>query len=393
MAQAEISQRKAERVRLLHESSQGTPMGTLLRKFWQPIARSATLAKGDARALRILGEDLTLYRGDSGRAFLIGGRCAHRCTVLHTGKVEANQLRCMYHGWRYDGTGRCTEIPAERRPRAEEIRIAGYPLHEYAGMVFAYMGESPSPAFDLPRKDFLEQPGCHINVREAVWDCNWFQQIENSLDAVHVSFVHVWGKVSRYGEEISTAIPQLEYFETSAGIKQVATRSKDNVRVSDWTFPNNNHIVQPGPQKGDPWNHTYVWAVPIDDTRTLRFTLYAFAASATEVARGFAEDPHREFNPADHHAQLFGAHTLPDVSAPEVLSAQDYVALKGQGEIADRMQENLSESDAGIALLRKIFQRELDAIRQGRATKQWKKLAEDVSMPIPGKQMVPGEAH
>ena len=393
MEQADSSPRKADRVKLLHESSSETLMGKLLRKFWQPIARSASVAKGQALTVRILGEDLTLYRGDSGAPYLVGGHCAHRGTVLHTGRVEAEQIRCMYHGWRYDRSGRCTQIPAEKRPRTEEVRIAGYPVHEYSGMVFAYMGQGSAPAFDLPRKDFLEQPGCHMFVREAIWDCNWFQQIENSLDAVHVSFVHVWGKFSRYGEEITTAIPELAYSETTAGIRQVATRSKNNVRISDWTFPNNNHIVQPGPKKGDPWSHTYVWVVPIDDQRTLRFTVYAFAASAAQVARQFADDPHREFNPADHHAQLFGAHTIPDVSAPEVLSAQDYVAQKGQGVIADRMQENLSTSDAGIALLRKIFLRELEAIRRGRSTKQWTKLAEEVHMPIPEGQLLQEEPH
>jgi 5,5'-dehydrodivanillate O-demethylase len=376
-------ERRRDDVKLLHESAAGTLMGKLLRRFWHPIARSALVEPGQARPVRILGEDLTLYRGASGRAYLVGGRCAHRRTTLHTGHVEDDQLRCMYHGWRYDGTGLCTQIPAEKRARTYEVRIAAYPVHEYSGMVFAYMGESPAPPFGLPRKDFLEKPGCHIFVREAIWDCNWFQQIENSLDAVHVSFVHVWGKVSRYGEEISTAIPELAYAETAAGIQQTATRSKSNVRISDWTFPNNNHIVQPGPNKGDPWSHTYVWAVPIDDHRTLRFTVYAFDAAAADVARQFAEDPDREFNPADHAEQLFGAHKVPQVSAPEVLSAQDYVAIRGQGIIADRSRELLSTSDAGIVLLRRVFLRELEAIGSGQPTKQWTKLDNEVHMTIP----------
>ena len=372
-----------EQFKLLHETSPDTPMGKLLRTFWHPVAMSSTLAKGEARALRILGEDLTLYRGASGKPYLVAGRCAHRRTELHTGLVEDDQLRCMYHGWRYDGTGLCTQIPAEKKARAYEIRIAGYPTHEYAGMVFAYLGAAPAPEFQLPRKDFLERPGCHIFVREAIWDCNWFQQIENSLDAVHVSFVHVWGKFSRYGEEISTAIPELSYAETTAGVQQTATRSKNNIRISDWTFPNNNHIVQPGPKKGDPWSHTYVWAVPIDDHRTLRFTVYSFDAAAGDVAREFAKDPHHAFNPADHYEQLFGRHQVPDVSAPEVLSAQDYVAIRGQGVIADRGAETLSTSDAGIVFLRRVFLRELEALSAGRPTKQWTKLATEVHMSKP----------
>jgi phenylpropionate dioxygenase-like ring-hydroxylating dioxygenase large terminal subunit len=109
--------RKVDQFKLLTETGPDTPMGKLLRKFWHPIALGEEVAKGKARAVRVLGEDLTLYRGDSGEPHLIGGRCAHRCTVLHTGVVQGEQIRCMYHGWRYDGTGLCTEIPAEKQPR------------------------------------------------------------------------------------------------------------------------------------------------------------------------------------------------------------------------------------------------------------------------------------
>ena len=386
MEQDELLRQKADRLKLLTETSPDTLMGKLLRKFWQPIAISERLRKGTARALRVLGEDLTLYRGESGQPYLVGGRCAHRCSVLHTGWVQGEQIRCMYHGWRYDGAGQCTEMPAEKQARPDLVRIAGYPVHEYCGLVFAYLGanlgEGPAPAFELPRKDAFEEPGRLIFTREQIWDCNWFQQVENSLDAVHVSFVHVWGKMSRFGEEITTAIPELSYSETSAGIRQVATRSKHNVRVSDWTFPNNNHIVSPGPRKGDPWIHTSVWAVPIDDERTLRLTVSAVPSSDAETDRRIAEDRTREFNPADHYDELFNQHRVPEVSTAQLLTIQDYVAVRGQGIIVDRMNERLGQSDAGIAILRAIFWRELEQIRLGRPTKQWSKLEKAAEMPI-----------
>jgi phenylpropionate dioxygenase-like ring-hydroxylating dioxygenase large terminal subunit len=115
-------ERKIDQLSLLHETSAGTPMGTLLRKFWHPIGLSHDLAPGKACPVRILSEDLTLYRGTSGKAYLVGGRCAHRCTVLHTGWVQGEDIRCMYHGWLYDGTGLCTEIPAEKRARLKPLR-------------------------------------------------------------------------------------------------------------------------------------------------------------------------------------------------------------------------------------------------------------------------------
>ncbi|MDB5729734.1 MAG: iron-sulfur containing oxygenase [Noviherbaspirillum sp.] len=375
--------RRAENLKLLHQTSRDSPMGRLLRSFWQPIARAETVVAGQARAIRVMGEDLTIYRGESGKPYLVGSHCAHRGTVLHTGWVEQDQIRCMYHGWRYDGGGRCTEIPAEKNARSDEIRITSYPLHEYCGLVFAYMGEGMAPEFDLPKKHFLDEPGRHIFAREQVWDCNWFQQVENSLDAVHVSFVHVWGKFSRFGEELTTAIPELKYAETSAGIRQIATRSKNNVRVSDWTFPNNNHVVVPGAKTGDPWSDLTVWAVPIDDGNTMRFTLYSFPASAAEEARRHANAPDRAINPADYCAQLFNQREIPEVGHSQLLSFQDYVALKGQGDIADRAAENLSASDAGIVLLRKICLREMDAIRRGQPTKRWTRLDEKIDLPIP----------
>jgi 5,5'-dehydrodivanillate O-demethylase oxygenase subunit len=367
----------------LHQTAADTPMGKLMRSFWQPIAIAKDLAPGQALPIRVLSEDLTLYRGETGTPFLVGGRCAHRCTVLHTGWVEADRIRCMYHGWQYDGTGQCTQMPAERRPRPEQARIPAYPVHEYAGLIFAYMGPSPVPEFQLPRKDCLEEDRVFLFHRKQVWDCNWFQQIENSLDASHVSFAHVWGKVSRFGQEITTAIPELSYEETSAGIRQVAKRSENNIRVSDWTFPNNNHVVAPGPLKTDPWVHTVVWAVPIDDETTMRFTIGAFPSRGTAEDDRISEAPHRNFDPADHYKELFETHNVPDAGWTQLIATQDYVALRGQGRIVDRSEEMLMQSDLGVATLRRIFLRELEAAQAGKPCKDWRKLAVAAELPIP----------
>lgn len=377
------SLRKVDQFKLLTETGPATLMGRLLRTFWHPIALSAEIATCGARAVRVLGEDLTLYRGESGRLYLIGGRCAHRCTVLHTGVVQGDQIRCMYHGWRYDGTGLCTEIPAEKQPRTRPIRIAGYPVHEYCGLVFAYMGGEPVPEFDLPRKHVLEEKGRHIIAHKSIWDCNWFQHVENSLDAVHVSFAHLWSRAGQFGSSVTASIPDLAYTETSAGIRQVATRPNNNVRISDWTFPNNNHVVAPGPEKSDPWAHISAWPVPVDDTHTLRFVLIAIETTDPEKVRELEPKYDLAYNPADHYDALFHDGVVTGVHEFGLLNAQDYVAVRGQGVICDRSQENLSTSDAGVAFLRRIFLRELEAIRQGRPTKQWSRLHEAADLPPP----------
>src|SRR5215208_1779019 len=144
---------RIDQLNLLHQTSADTLMGKLLRSFWQPIAISDQLSNGTALPVRIMGEDLTLYRGTSGKPSLVDGRCAHRCTVLHTGWVQGDQIRCMYHGWLYDGTGQCLEMPAEKGGRPESVKIKAYPVRDYFGLVFAFMGDGAAPEFDLPRRD------------------------------------------------------------------------------------------------------------------------------------------------------------------------------------------------------------------------------------------------
>lgn len=373
---------RQELLQQLTQTAPGTPMGILLRSFWQPVAVADRLAPGTARALRVLSEDLTLYRGRSGKTFLIGGRCAHRCTVLHTGWVEDDQIRCMYHGWKYDGSGRCTEMPAERTV-LPDVKIEGYPTYEYAGLIFAYMGAGPAPAFELPRKPTLEEPGRLRFIRYQEWDYNFFQGTENSLDASHVSYAHAWGKMSRFADEITQAVPELSYEETSAGIRQTAYRSATNVRISDWTFPNNNHIVSPGPKKGDPWSDNVTWHVAIDDEHTMRFAVTTVPSTDPETDRRFIEDRADDYNAADHYHELFVEHRMPEgIGTQQVIATQDYVALRGQGRIVDRSKERLGQSDAGVAFLRRIFLRELEAIRDGRPIKAWRRLDHAVELPI-----------
>jgi phenylpropionate dioxygenase-like ring-hydroxylating dioxygenase large terminal subunit len=194
--------------------------------FWHPIALSKSLANGKTLLITVLGEEFTLYRGDSGKAFLVGGHCRHRQTLLHTGWVEGDRIRCMYHGWTYDGTGACVERPAEKEKNVPaSCKIPGHAVHEYCGLIFAYIGEGEAPSFDLPRKDALEAEGVVVVATQESWGINWFQQIENSLDATHVSFVHRALRVASFGEAVTNAIPDLSYEETEAGIEQTARRA------------------------------------------------------------------------------------------------------------------------------------------------------------------------
>ena len=373
----------AERLGLLHHTSPATDMGRLLRRFWHPVALSRELRPGKAKACRLLGETMTLYRGESGRPYLVAGHCPHRRTLLHTGWVQGEDIRCIYHGWKFDGAGQCREAPAEGAETAAKIRVPAWPVHEYAGMIFAWPGEGEAPEFSLLRKDVFERPNGLMFARAETWRCNWFQLVENSMDAVHVSFVHRAGLVGNFGAAVSGALPRLEYLETDAGIRQIATRGPGNVRVSDWTFPNCNHIVVPGVGPGDPWIDVGHWNVPNDDETTTRMMIYSIPSTTPEAdARITAYfEEFGDYNPADHHDDLFDRGIYPRDVLLQLTSAQDYVAALGQDAIADRSRERLGKSDAGIVLLRRLCWREMDAIREGRPAKQWTRLPNSAELP------------
>ncbi len=392
MSQVDAGMTIADRLALLHQTGGNTDMGKLLRTFWHPVTLSRELPPGRARACKFLGEALTVYRGESGKPFLVAGHCPHRLTVLHTGWVEGDELRCMYHGWKFNGGGRCTEAPAEGDATAAKIRIVSYPVHEYAGMIFAYLGPLPAPEFSLLRKDVFERPDGLLFARREQWPCNWFQQVENSMDAVHVSFAHRAGIVGNFGKAVTGAVPLLEYIENDAGIRQIATRGPGNVRVSDWTYPNANHIVVPGVHAGDPWIDVGHWIIANDDHTSTRMMIYSIPSTTPEaderIRRYFAE--FGDYNPADHHDELIHEGKYPEDILLQLTSAQDYVAGVGQGVIADRTRERLGKSDVGIALLRRICWREMDAIREGRPTKAWTRLRQSSELPIQNPEAIAG---
>src|ERR671926_500887 len=122
-----------------------TLAGRYLRRFWQPLARAEDVAPGEAKPVRLVGEDFTLYRGEAGTAHVVAYRCAHRGTQLSTGWVEGDCIRCFYHGWKYDQTGQCVEMPAEDPSFPPKVQIASYPTQEYLGIIFAYLGEGEPP--------------------------------------------------------------------------------------------------------------------------------------------------------------------------------------------------------------------------------------------------------
>jgi 5,5'-dehydrodivanillate O-demethylase len=360
----------------------GTLAGRYLRRFWQPVYRAEDLAPGRAVPLRILGEDFTLYRGQSGVPHVIGFRCAHRATQLSTGWVEGDCLRCFYHGWKYDATGQCVEQPAEDAAFTGKVRIPSYPTEEYLGLVFAYLGDAergdtgafrPPP---LPRYRDLEEDGV-LEVSTYVRGCNYFNALENSHDPVHLAFVH---RRSIFTDGGLIGVPEVAAEETAWGVAVHATRPGGGVRTTQFCMPNSIRRNSP-PQDPEEtkWQEAFAWRVPIDDHsyRSFNLDLVHLTGEAAERYRQRARDRAAEAGDdgtVEELAQrvLRGEITIHDIQDhPALVNIQDTVAQVGQGLIPDRARERLGRSDVAILLIRKIWRRELQALAEGRPLKQW----------------------
>jgi 5,5'-dehydrodivanillate O-demethylase len=328
----------------------GTPAGQVLRQYWQPVALSRGLEKGKAQPLRALGEELTLYRGQSGKAHIIGARCAHRYTWLHTGWVEDDCLRCFYHGWMYDGTGQCVEQPYEKNKRfTEKVRIPGYPVEEYAGLVFVYMGEGDPPP--LPRYPELDDPAVEprAGIRPpGVWPINYFQMVENSLDPVHTAFVH------RESEPFWREVPEVAVKETDFGLEMTAVRS-GKPRRTYLHFPNLMHItVYLDPERDDTESDHFLWHVPIDDENSM---FVSATAVRKELVGGFSKAMAGRIMTESSASEL-----MQGTRRPQSITEEDYVAMVGQGTYADRTNERLGTSDVGVIALRRLWRRAIDEL-------------------------------
>ena len=356
----------------------GTLAGRYMRMFWQPVYLAEELRPGRAVPIRIMNENFTLYRGAEGLPHLLAFRCAHRGTQLSTGWVEGDNLRCFYHGWLYDASGQCVQQPAEPEPFCERVRVRGYPTREYQGLIFAFFGEGHPP--ELPLFPELEGDGV-LHVRTYTWPCNYFQSVENNLDASHVGFAHHHPEA---GHE-QPSRPLIVGEETEYGIRRTTSRPDGSVRVGHFHMPNVAHLYRASRLPGS-WMDIVVTRVPIDDEHFVSFgrSFLHITGMPPELAR--ASYGSRASAPRISVSDLGDAVLRGEIDVREVadrvgdatrqLELEDYVAQVGQGPIAQRERDHLGKADAEIALLRRIWRRELRALAEGRPLKQWRRPAE-----------------
>lgn len=345
----------------LVEVGPGTPGGELLRRYWQPFARSEE-ATTLPRTVRMLGEDLVLYRDGRGRPGLLYPRCCHRGTTLLYGKVEDDGIRCCYHGWLFDAEGVCRDQPCEpdRGRNRDRYRQPWYPVREFGGLIFTYMGPAErQPAF--PRFDIFE--GMTDDEELVVVDhfafggpvqapCNWFQTHENSMDAYHVFILHNAISGPQFHPDLQNW-PTVDWHETAAGVASTQVRRLSDGRllrrVTEVRVPNMRIIPTPTLTVLGKTNNLS-WAVPIDDTTT---KVYAVVRKAKGT-------------PAQGLPVYAGDRTWFDLTEAEhQLYPGDYEAQVGQGAITLHSEERLASSDRGVSMVRRQFRAQLERVAAG----------------------------
>jgi len=350
---------------LLTQVGAGTPGGELLRRYWMPICPAAEVtAAKPKRRVRVLGEDLVLFRDGTGRLGLLPEHCPHRHVSLYHGFVEEDGLRCAYHGWKFDVAGQCLEQPFEpaNSPLKAEACRRAYKLQQLAGIVFAYLGPDPAPL--LPRWETLvRNDGTRkINVL-AVHRCNWLQVQENAEDPVHTYYLHshmfrVLGLSNTEGGYYYRPIENYDF----ALCKEAAWTGIRKIRVYGGDRPER-EVGHPAifpnllmnPQGKEIATH---WRVPIDDEHTYIIRCHFTPSDdGAEVVQAEADIP----------VAYFPDGLLPD--GERVLSSfptQDQMAWETQGAIFDRSRELLGRSDRGIVMFRNLLRQQIEAVRAGK---------------------------
>lgn len=340
----------------------GTPAGELLRRYWHPIAPAVELsAENPKKRVRVLGEDLILYRDRSGGYGLVGEHCSHRGASLYYAFIEDDGIRCAYHGWKYDACGTCLEQPFENPQGGfkEKIRHPAYPVEKLGGLLFAYMGPLDKKPI-LPKWDlFVRQDGVkQIDVCE-VLRCNWLQAMENSVDPTHTYYLHSHtlklkgdkDYVPFHYQQLSKIDFELVIRPNWAGIQKQRIFAGDDVPPEaphPLIFPNILFVpVRAG--------YAMHFRTPIDDCHTQVFQ-FRFSPSQDGSNVEQPENPPMEFiRTKDDDGEFHLNH----------FASQDHMAWETQGPIADRRNEHLGEADRGIIMFRKLLHEQILAVQKG----------------------------
>ncbi|MBM4298303.1 MAG: aromatic ring-hydroxylating dioxygenase subunit alpha [Deltaproteobacteria bacterium] len=347
---------------LLTRVGPGTPAGELLRRYWHVVGAAAELtAAKPKKRVRILGENLVLYRDKSGSYGLVAEKCSHRGVSLYYGFVEDDGIRCPYHGWKYDAGGKCIEQPFENPEGGlkEKIRHPAYPVENLSGLLFAYMGP-PEKKPLLPKWDLLvrRDGGKLIDICETL-RCNWLQAMENSVDPTHTYFLHshtlkVKGNpdyVPFHYRMVSKIDFDLVIHPTWAGIQKqriFADADAPAETPHPLVFPTILFVpVRIG--------YAMHFRTPIDDHNTQVYQFRFSPSKDGKIVDQPGETPIEYVGTTDEHGEFH----------MDNFTSQDHMAWETQGPIADRGKEHLGEGDRGIVMFRNLLRAQIQAVHAG----------------------------
>ncbi len=366
----------------LTQTSRGTPSGELLRRYWQPIGFSCDVTpNGPPRAIRILGEDLVLYRDDRGRPGLLARKCTHRCADLSYGRVENGGLRCIYHGWLYDVDGRCLEQPGEPPTSTfkDKVHQTSYPCHEAGGAIWAYFGPGEPPLF--PNYPAIAAPEAYrFNARWLV-SCNWMQANEGNIDPIHTSYLH-WFELEEAVEKARLSAfhvdnaPQLSIEDTRFGLRvytdrRIPSTSERILRITNFVMPNACAIGGNEVSLG-PGGCSMFWHVPIDDEHHWRFEFIFHAkgplpkeAMAAQYASEKQAGDRPIRNPENRYLQDRESMSTSYLGMGKCFPAHDLFVTESQGSIHEHADEHLASSDVAIARERRLLAEAIRTMEAG----------------------------
>jgi 5,5'-dehydrodivanillate O-demethylase len=343
----------------------GTPMGNLLRRYWQPVAGVEEMTGRWTKRVRLLGEDLVLFKDRTGRFGLVGEFCPHRRASLAYGIPTDDGIRCPYHGWKFDAAGRCLEQPNEPEGSGfkDKITATAYPVEALGGLLWAYLGPLPAPL--VPRYDAFVDETAIRHIGQADIPCSWLQMMENSVDPVHAEWLHgAFHEFRKESEGLKVAFTRkhvkIGFDEFPYGIIKRRLLEGQSEDVSDWTdghplvFPN---LLAVGSGGGLWTQYAFQIRVPIDDENTRHWWYNAYVPDDPGAVPAHLRDripvydvPYRDAN---------GEYLL------EFIHGQDIMVWVTQGGVADRTRESLAWTDRGVTFYRNILKREMQKVEHG----------------------------
>ncbi|GGI02430.1 Rieske 2Fe-2S domain-containing protein [Egicoccus halophilus] len=383
---------KAEQNEAITRVGPGTPMGEVMRRYWQPALLAQEVAEPDSPPVRVqlLGESLVAFRDSRGEVGLIDSKCPHRRAPMFFGRNEEAGLRCVYHGWKFDTAGNCVDLPSEPpdSPLKAKINMTAYPTHEAAGVVWAYLG----PRAEMPEAPDYEWMRAFKGgggVSRTNERANWLQALEGGIDTTHSSFAH--------NNDLSTTSllrqqdthPKLEVEVTDYGFRYASIRriseNRRYIRVYQFVMPFQQirpaTVAWDGQPNDMPTMHGHLWA-PMDDYTTAVYNFMAptdldiplsredFERSESRAGRGpehfIGETYWLQRNASNDYLIDREVQRTQTYTGIEGINTQDFALQEGMDPICDRSREHLGTSDRAIIAARRLLLDAIEDVQAGR---------------------------